>query len=96
MATKKMTPKKMEMPQATFRSLEHWYKEEFEKMGWMILAHNYGMTEKIKNYKHSLDHLKTHLEMKLEDLEDPDKKKDVKIMWDNLMILIKHVNKDFK
>ena len=93
-----MAPKKMEMEmhQATFRHLEHWYKEEFEKAGWMILAHNYGMTEKITTYKHGLENLKTHLEMKLKDLKDVDKKKDVKIMWDNLMVLIKHINKDFK
>ena len=46
---------------ATFHAINHWYKEEFEKLGWMVLANHRGMDDKIMHYKKSLDrlHLRT-------------------------------------
>lgn len=78
----------------TFYGLSHWYKHAFEKLGWMILAKNRGMTEKMESYKHSLDILKYDIESKLNKIQDPDKKADLKIMHDNLNILIEHAKMD--
>lgn len=79
----------------TFHGLNKWYKREFENLGWMILAKNKGMTEKLEHYKKSLQHLKSELESKLKKTKDTDKKDDILIMWKNVNILIEHVNIDF-
>jgi hypothetical protein len=79
----------------TMHALHEWYEAEFEKLGWMILAKHHGFTEKITTYKMALQHLKKALECKLKLLHEADRKADVKIMWDNLCLLIEHVDKDF-
>ena len=76
-------------------ALYEWYEAEFGKLGWMILAKHRGFSEKITAYKMALQHLKDALECKLKSLRDTDKKADIKIMWDNLCLLIEHVDKDF-
>jgi len=81
--------------EATYHGLNHWHKHLFEQLGWMILAKNYGYNDKVQTYKQSILRLKKALEMKLADLEDPDKKKDIKIMWDQVCILHNHVKRDF-
>ena len=81
--------------EATMHGLNEWYKNEFEKLGWMILAHSRGQMDKIAMYKTTLKHLKDSLEHKLTHLKDSDKKQDVHIMIHNVNILIDHVNKDF-
>jgi len=78
----------------TFYGLSHWYKRAFEKLGWMILAKNRGMTQKMESYKHSLDVLKHDIEYKIKMTQGTDKKDDLKIMLDNLNILIEHVKMD--
>ena len=82
--------------EATFCALNKWYKAEFEKLGWMILAKNKGMEEKIDNYLASLQYLKQSLEKKIEEIHDIDKKNDLLLMHKNVDILMKHVHKDFK
>ena len=80
----------------TFCALSSWYRSEFEKLGWMILAHNRGFTDKIESYKMSLNRLSDSLMMKIKDVKDVDKKHDLELMHYNVEILIKHVQKDFK
>ena len=80
----------------TMHGLHEWYETEFEKLGWMILAKHHGLNDKIQSYKTTLQHLKQALETKLRLLHDYDKKADVKIMWENVGLLIEHVNKDFR
>jgi hypothetical protein len=80
----------------TFYALNCWYKSEFEKLGWMILADNRGFTDKIESYKMSLSRLSKSLMMKIKDVKDVDKKHDLELMHHNVEILIKHVEKDFK
>ena len=79
---------------ATFHGLQCWFKSLFEKLGWMILAKNRGMTDKISVYKHSIERLKCTLEKKIKNTKDHDKKEDLMIMHENLMILWEHANKD--
>jgi hypothetical protein len=78
----------------TFYDLSHLYKHAFEKLGWMILAKKRGMVKKMELYKHSLDTLKHDIELKLNKIQDPDHKADLKIMLDNLNILIEHAKMD--
>ena len=80
----------------TFCALSYWYRSEFEKLGWMILADNRGFTDKIESYKMSLNRLLKSLIMKIKDVKDVDKKHDLELMHHNVEILIKHVEKDFK
>jgi len=78
-----------------FYGLHKWYKHAFKHLGWMILAHNHGMNDKIEQYMKNIEHLKVQLELKLKEVKDVDKKRDIKIMLDDLIILIKHCKKDF-
>lgn len=82
--------------EATFHSLHQWYVAEFEKLGWMILAKNRHMEDKITTYLNSLNRLHEALTHKLGHLRDSDKREDIMIMIANVDILIKHANKDLK
>jgi hypothetical protein len=79
----------------TYYGLHKWYNSLFEKVGWMIIASSRGYTEKIKNYKMSLECLRAQLEKKHKKMMDKDKKEDVRIMLINVELLMAHVNKDF-
>ena len=80
---------------ATYSSLTNWYKKMFEKLGFMILAYNKGHDDQINNYINNLYLLKDSLMEALVEINDPDRKRDLKIMLDNLKILIEHVTEDF-
>jgi hypothetical protein len=80
---------------ATFHGIEKWFKAMFEHLGWMLLAKDKGMYDKIAVYKNSLQHLKNSIENALAEIKDQDKKRDLKIMHHDVLILIDHVNKDF-
>jgi len=78
----------------TFHGLQHWYKNMFEKLGWMILAKNHGMTDKTTTYLNSLKRLKMAIEQKTKSMKDHDKKEDLKVMYDNTCVLMEHAEKD--
>lgn len=80
---------------ATFYSLNCWYQCKFEELGWMILAKNRGMMDKVMTYRHSIHHLHNSIERKMREIKSPDKKADLKIMLENLMVLEEHLKKDF-
>ena len=79
----------------TYYGLHKWYNSLFEKVGWMIIASSRGYTEKIKNYKLSIECLKDQLSKKHKGMRDKDKKEDLRIMLENTEILMKHINRDF-
>ena len=95
---KKHVSKTMKKPcryAATIFGLNHWYKDMFERLGWMVLVKKWGgMDDKLVSYKKSLDRLKHHLECKIKSVEENDRKMDLQIMWDNVCILIAHAKKD--
>jgi len=96
MSKKVVSTKMNQCCEMTFCALSSWYRTEFEKLGWMILAHNKGMNEKVQCYQMSLKTLLESIELKIKDVKDSDKKHDLELMHHNLKILINHVQKDFK
>lgn len=79
----------------TFCSLQKWYEHMFEHLGWIVLAHEHGIYEKVHHYKSSLYRLEKALKHKIHEIYDKDKKHDLMIMHYNLQCLIRHTNKDF-
>ena len=67
----------------------------FEKLGWMVLAKERGMTDKVKAYVNSLYRIHTAIEQKMKKTEDKDRVEDLRIMKKNVQILLAHVQKDF-
>jgi hypothetical protein len=81
---------------ATHHGLQEWYKMKFEKLGWMILAKNRGMNDKVMEYKNSVNRLEKAIEHKLKyHTRDGDRKDDLLIMMDNVEILKNHIDQDF-
>ena len=85
----------MDSHETTMHGLRCWYKAEFEKLGWMVLAKNDGYQDKIDLYKKGLQRLADALEAKMMKVQDPDRKDDLQIMHNKTKILIAHVDKDF-
>jgi hypothetical protein len=80
---------------ATTRAIHRWYDQMFEHLGWMILAKSKGYNDKVSTYKNSLNRLRQAIEMKLGQVHDLDKKDDLQILHNNVMILMDHVKRDF-
>lgn len=83
--------------EATHNGLQEWYKMKFERLGWMILAKERGMNDKVIAYKNSLNRLEKAIEHKLKyHTKDVDRKDDLNIMLENVAVLKEHVEKDFE
>jgi len=81
---------------ATMCGLQKWYEMKFEKLGWMVLAKDKHMNEKISEYKHAVDHLEKAIQHKMDyHVSDPDTKQDLMIMLHNVQVLKQHIAKDF-
>lgn len=73
-----------------------WYVELYEKLGWMVLAQQKGLKFKLEYYKKSIRLLKDELICKINTIQDYDKRNDLRIILDNVIILEKHVEKGFR
>ena len=82
--------------ETTFKGLNRWYKSVFEKLGWMVLAHERGMTDKVKVYVNSVYRIHMAIDQKMKKTEDKDRLEDLRVMKKNVQILLNHVQKDFK
>jgi hypothetical protein len=80
---------------ASMHSLNKWYDDKFDHLGWTVLAHGRGMTDKVQAYMNSLYRLKMALEQKIHKVHEVDRKNDLAIMLDNVEILVRHCEKDF-
>ena len=81
--------------QATYHGLHLWFKAEFEKLGWMVLAKNRGLHEKVRDYVHSVQRLHDLLECKIQETMDKDKLDDLTIMLQDVAVLLEHCKHDF-
>lgn len=81
--------------EVTMHGLYNLYKEEFEKLGWMVLAYSDGRMDKVEQYKKGLVYLLASIETKMAQVVDVDKKADLVIMKKRLEVLKGHVEKDF-
>ena len=76
-----------EQHDATFYGLHRWETKMFEKLGWMVLSKNEGNTLKIKAYMESIHCLKGMLMKKMDQVQEKDRKDDLKILYDDVCIL---------
>ena len=81
--------------QSTYTWLNLWFKTEFEKLGWMVLAKERGMHEKVRDYVHGVQRLHDHLECKIQETMDKDRLDDLTIMLQDVKILLAHCKHDF-
>ena len=76
-----------EAQEATFYWLHKWEATMYERLGWMVLSKNEGNSLKIKSYFHSIHLLKDSLYKKINDVQEKDRKDDLKILYDDACIL---------
>ena len=91
------------MHDTTYSGLQCWSKHMFEKLGWIVLAHNDGDTKHVENYIENLEYLLKHVQHKINSLKKMmgkkvdlyliDKISDLKIMENNIMTLHKYAKK---
>ncbi len=79
----------------TYQSLLFWHRNSFKQLGYMILEKYNGYNDKVSNYKTDVMRLRDCISKKHSKMNNPDKKDDLRIMLDNVEVLIKHINKDF-
>lgn len=80
----------------TYKGLHKWYVSLFEKLGWMILAKDRGMTDKISVYVNSIYRIHMAIQQKIKMTEEKDRLNDLFIMEKDIRVLLAHVQKDFK
>ena len=71
----------------TFAGLHMWYKAEFEKFGWMLLAKHKGMFDKVDQYKNALVKLKEGIKCKHDRVRERDRKDDLAILLEHVTVL---------
>lgn len=82
--------------QATTKGLMEWYVHLYEKLGWMVLAKEQGLKFKLDFYKKSIRLLKEKLMCKINSVKDYDKRSDLQIILNNVIVLQKHAEKDLR
>ena len=79
--------------QSTFAGLNIWFKNEYEKLGWMVLAKEKGMMDKVQVYKNSVHRLEHSLQCKINSVKEHDRKDDLQIMLGHTRILCEFIDK---
>jgi hypothetical protein len=78
------------VPVKTMHGLYDWYVHKFEKLGWVLLhIYKSNNSTKLQNYLCGMRKLHKSLQLKVNDESyDIGKRKDVKIMIDNIEVLL--------
>ena len=79
-------------PDVTYRGIHEWYEHAFRKLGWIVLAKQYGYHEKVKHYITSVHRLHSAMQKKLKTLHEQDRKNDLNIMLEHVSILKKFLS----
>lgn len=79
----------------TYLSLLLWYNSSFEKFGLMFLEKHNGYSDKVSSYKTDVMRLRDCISKKHSNMNAPSKKEDLRIMLDNIEVLIKQIHKNF-
>lgn len=82
--------------QVTFHGVQCWYQRAFEKFGWMLLANKYQRKYKVDAYLEDLVQLSAALSQKIDNIEDNDKKKDLRILSEHVKTLQDHARATFR
>jgi hypothetical protein len=88
---KKLSTNKTRKCYTTFSELGNLLDHELRHLGYIILAKKHGYMDKVIAYKNSCERLKNCIEVKLKITKDGDKKSDLKIMHENICVLLEHV-----
>lgn len=84
------------MYDVSYNGLFYWSKSLFEKLGWMVLAHNSGHIDITKCYIKNIKNLEKAILEKIPKIKCEDKKDDLKILCKNVKVLLIHAEKDFE
>lgn len=92
------------MHDTTYNGLFCWSNKMFEKFGWMTLAHRDKDNEHIKNYVSNIEYLISHIDNKIENLVKLKKSdssmnfkiEELKILKNNVSVLLSHAKKWLK
>ena len=78
---------------ATFQGVQHWFKAEFEKLGWMLLAKAKGYDFKVVAYKKAIRHMIMTIEHLMTEYSEADRIHDLNVLLMEAKILDEFVNK---
>jgi hypothetical protein len=92
--TKKTEKVSCKFPAAT-AGLMKWYVNLYEKLGWMVLAKHQGMVLAMDFYKRAITVLKERIICKIDSVRDYDKRNDLRVVLDNVIVLEKYVEANF-
>ncbi len=81
--------------QAATVGIMKWYVHLYEKLGWMVLAKHQGLVLAMEFYKRAIGVLKERIICKINDVRDYDKRNDLQIILNNVIVLENYVNSNF-
>ena len=94
------------MHDTTCIGLHNWSRNMFEKLGWIVLAHDEGDKAHVKNYISNIEYLVKHIDIKInklkkllgkeKDIVMIDKIDDLEQLKNNVLALHKYAKKCFK
>jgi hypothetical protein len=87
--------RKLPRNKVTFQGLQDWHNSVFERLGWMVLADAKGYKSKTAQYKREIQHLCDSIDQGMSNFMEADRIRDLKILRDNVRVLLAHVKKDF-
>ena len=95
MAKKTRRAPRLSLPphSVTFHGIQEWYKHEFEKFGWMLLAKAKGYDFKITAYKRAIAHMAESIKHLMGEYKDPDRLHDLNVLLMNTMVLKEHADR---
>ncbi len=91
-----MKTRRVKEYEPTLQGIVQWYKSVFERFGWMVLAKEHGMKDKVSCYLKDVRRLHRSLDQKRMSVVDEDTRRDLTLMKSNVELLLEHAKKDFK